>query len=61
MYVNIYEPKTSSTKMNKRKCILCMPIKMSPALSIFKYFQPTCFKYFRESSYLELHKEQLSN
>lgn len=50
MYVNIYEPKTSSTKMNKRKCILCMPIKMSPALSIFKYFQPTCFRYFRESS-----------
>lgn len=63
MYVNIYEPKTSSTKMNKkekRKCILCMPIKMSPAF-LFKYFQPTCFRYFRESSYLELHKEQLSN
>lgn len=61
MYVKIYEPKTSSTKMNKRKCILCMPIKMSPALSTFKYFQPTCFRYFRESSYLELHKKQLSN
>lgn len=60
MYVNIYEPKTSSTKMNKRKYILCMPIKMSPAF-LFKYFQPTCFRYFRESSYLELHKEQLSN
>lgn len=47
MYVDSYEPKTSSTKMNlkkKRKCILSMPVKMSPVF-LFKYFKSTCFKY----------------
>lgn len=62
MYVDIYEPKTSSTKMNlKKKNILCMPIKMSPAF-LFKYFQPTCFKYASktESSNLKLHAKSNS-
>lgn len=38
MYVNIYELKISLIKMNKRKCRLCMFIKMFLVLSIFKYF-----------------------
>lgn len=57
MYVDSYEPKTSSTKMNlkqKRKCILSMPVKMSPVF-LFKYFQSTCFKYVTKSSNLKLH------